>query len=203
MSFRRKSPAILLALALGASIAGYGIDKDKVKFAPGPASSYADKQTISGVTIGVEAFTTEEQAQKAFGKVNPYQKGVLPVLVVIHNDTQQAIKLDGADFQYVTPNKDHLDPTPAKELPYIHGPKRPNFSGQWPIPLPSKKNPLADPVFDERAFVAKMIPPGDSAYGFFYYQTGHRRGSQLYIRGLREAQTGNELFFFEIPMYGR
>jgi hypothetical protein len=58
-------------------------------------------------------------------------------------------------------------------------------------------------VFDERAFVAKMIPPGDSAYGFFYYQTGHRRGSQLYIRGLREAQTGNELFFFEIPMYGR
>jgi hypothetical protein len=72
-----------------------------------------------------------------------------------------------------------------------------------PIPLPKKKNPLADPIIDERGFAAKVVPPGDSVYGFFYFQTPHRRGSQIYIKGLREAQSGEELFFYEIPMVSR
>ena len=46
----------------------------------------------------------------------------------------------------------------------------------------------------------KMLPPGDSAYGFFYFQTGHSRGTSLYISGIREAQSGKELFYFEIPL---
>jgi hypothetical protein len=45
-----------------------------------------------------------------------------------------------------------------------------------------------------------MLPPGDSAYGFFYFQTGHSRGTSLYISGIREAQSGKELFYFEIPL---
>lgn len=189
-----------IALLLGASIAAWGIDKDKLRFQPGSAASYADRQTISGVTIGVEAFDNAERAKKAFGNVHPYQYGVLPVLVVIQNDSKETIKLEGMQVLYVDRDGNRIEPTAARDLPYIRGPRRPNFAGQLPIPLPRKKNPLTDPVFEERAFAAKMVPPGDSVYGFFYYQSPHRRGSQLYIKGLREASTGQELFFYEIPM---
>lgn len=199
MRLRRKRLGVLLGL-LGASIGAYAIGKDTVKFQPQAANDYETKQTISGVTIAAQAFDTEGLSEKAFGKVNPYERGILPVLVVIQNDTKQVIRLEGMSAVYQTPSRDAIESTPASDLPYITGPKRPNFNGQLPIPLPKKKNPLADQVLQERAFAAKMIPPGDSAYGFFYYQTGHRRGSQMYIKGLKDAATGKELFFFEIPL---
>ena len=50
-----------------------------------------------------------------------------------------------------------------------------------------------------RAFAAKMLPPGESASGFFYFQVPHRAGSVLYITGIREASTRRELFYIEIP----
>ena len=51
-----------------------------------------------------------------------------------------------------------------------------------------------------RAFAAKMLPPHQSAHGFFYFNTAHFRASQLYITGIREAATGKELFYYEIPL---
>ena len=45
-----------------------------------------------------------------------------------------------------------------------------------------------------------MLPPGQSASGFFYFQTGLQRGATIYLSGLAEAATGKELFFFEIPL---
>ena len=192
-----------IALLLGASIAAWGIDKDKIRFQPGAASSYEDKQTISGVTIGAQTFDNAETAKTAFGKLHPYEHGVLPVLVVIQNDSKQTIRLDSMQVLYTDRDGNRIEATPASDVPYTRGPRRPNFSGQLPIPLPKKKNPLMDPVIEQRAFAAKMVPPGDSVHGFFYFQTPHRRGSQLYIKGLREAQSGQELFFYEIPLVSR
>ena len=62
------------------------------------------------------------------------------------------------------------------------------------------KNPLQSPVIIERAFSAKMLPPGESAYGFVYFQTGHTRAARLYITGITEAQTSQELFYVEVPL---
>ena len=45
-----------------------------------------------------------------------------------------------------------------------------------------------------------MLPPGEQANGFFYFQTSHRRGAKIYLTGIREANSGKELFYFEIPL---
>jgi hypothetical protein len=44
-----------------------------------------------------------------------------------------------------------------------------------------------------------MLPPGESANGFFYFQAIHEPGAMLYITGIRNAATGQELFYFEVP----
>ena len=194
------SPRLPILLLLAASIAAYAIDKDDAKFRPPAAAEMDDKLAISGVTIGADAYDQEAQAKTAFGKLHPYEYGVLPVLVVIQNDTKQTISLADMKVEYVAPDRSRVEATPAADVPYLKPPKRPSFAGQYPIPLPKKKSPLLNPVIGERAFAAKMIPPGDSAHGFFYFQSGHRSGSQLYITGLKEAQSGKELFFFEIPL---
>ena len=87
MSLRRKCLPLLLILVASIAIVE-GADKDKNKFAPGPASSFATKQTDNGVTIAAVAYDTEALASTAFGKMNPYVHGVLPVLMVIQNDSK-------------------------------------------------------------------------------------------------------------------
>jgi hypothetical protein len=103
--------------------------------------------------------------------------------------------------EYHDKDRDKIDPIPPAEVPFLEAPRRPTFGGpQIPGLGRKKKNPLAGPEIEIRAFSAKMLPPGESAHGFFYFRTGHRSGSTLYISGLQEASTGKDLFFYEIPL---
>lgn len=138
----------------------------------------------------------------AFGKLNPNQHGVLPVLLVLQNESKQAIRLEQMKIEYIDADRTRIDATPAADVPFLYGPRRPNFN---PSPIPGinlnrKKNPLAVPEIETRAFSAKMMPPAESAHGFFYFQTPHRPGSKLYVTGLQNAATGKELLYFEIPL---
>jgi hypothetical protein len=46
-----------------------------------------------------------------------------------------------------------------------------------------------------------MIPPGQSAGGFFYFQTGYRPGAKVYLSGITEAGSGRDLLYFEFPLH--
>ena len=51
-----------------------------------------------------------------------------------------------------------------------------------------------------RAFSRRCSRAGQTASGFFYFQTGLQTGATIYLNGLTEAGTGKELFYFEIPL---
>jgi hypothetical protein len=197
MPFVFKRLALLLSIA-----AAFAADKDS-PFHVGPAEGYPNRQAQAGITIAADSYETEVKAHDAFGKLNPYQHGILPVLVVIKNDSNKAIRLDRIRAEYVGPKRDRVEATPARDVRYLTGPRRPDV-----VPGPTgapkigkrKKNPLDAWEIEGRAFAAKMLPPGQSANGFFYFQTGIQRGSTLYLTGLTEADTGKELFYFEVPL---
>ena len=191
---------LFLILSIAAAPAA---DKKEVKFSPGPASSFASKVTNEKVTIGAQAYDTEELTRVAFGKVNPYMHGVLPVLVVIQNGTGTTLRLDNMVVNYIGSDREKIENVPPLEVKYIGASNQPKLSGS---PLPAgaprghpKKGPLNAIEIETRAFFARMLAPGDSASGFFNFQTGHRRGSKLYLTGIREAKSGKEIFYFDIP----
>ena len=172
-------------------------------FRPGTASSYPSVQTISNVKFAAAKYETDDQTRAAFGKLNPNEYGVLPVLLVVENGNQSNILLDRMEIYYQLPDGRKVEPTPAAELPYLIAPKRPNTGPSYPNPLPiqiKKKNPLTNPDLDARTFAAKALLPGESAHGFYYFQVRHRVNSVLYISGVREGATGKELFFAEVPI---
>jgi len=176
-------------------------NKDAAKFSPGPASSYPSKQANDHVTVAVVVYDTEELAHTAFGKLNPNQYGVLPILVIIQNDTDQALKLDHLDADYTGVDGRNLEATPADEVKTLGGPDRPNVPVGRPIPIHRKhKNPLDVWEIDGRSFAAKLLPPHESANGFFYFQTTHRPGSKFYLTGIKVAATGQDVFYFDIPL---
>ena len=193
--------ALCVVLLLTATVQA---EKKPEPFRPAAIETYASKQTNQGLTVAAVAYDDADEAKAAFGKVNPYEHGILPVLLMFKNESKKTLNLELARFQYLVPGSRKLDETPAEDLARLKGPARPRYN---PTPLPTtipgmkrNKNPMQNPVIIERAFSAKMLPPGESAYGFVYFQTGHTRTSRLYITGITEAQTSQELFYVEVPL---
>ena len=193
-------PAALVMLM--AVAAAYADKKGDVRFAPGAAASYSSKQTNDGVTVAAVAYDSDELAHTAFGKLNPNQYGVLPVLVIIQNDTAQALRLDNIEVEYIGADGRKVEATPGSDVQYLNGPRRPGPKPEIPLPIPrgKPKNPLAAWEIEGRAFAPKLLPPHESANGFFYFQTRHLPGGKLYLTGIQQAGTGKDIFYYEIPL---
>lgn len=187
-------PLVFRSLALLLSIAAaFAADKE-TPFQPPPAGSMAHRQTSDQVTIGADPFETPAKTKAAFAKLDPNQYGVLPVLVVIQNDTKTTIDASHLQVQYKEPGAHPIENTPAAEVKFVRPPKQPGILGT------TGKNPLDVWAIEGRGFTAKMIPPGQTAGGFFYFQATLKPGATISLSGFTEAATGKELFYFEIPL---
>ena len=178
--------------------------QDRPKFSPGPLSGFQARQTIEQVPLAARPFLREPDLRAAFGKLDPNRHGILPILVLIANDSGQTLSLDGLRVEFLTPDRRRIEATSAADLRYLSGPPKPNMT-PGPIPgrspgLSRRKNPLSAWEIEGRAFSARMLPARESASGFFYFQARFRGGSILYVTGLRQAASGKELFYFELPL---
>ena len=196
---RRVALIVLLSIA-----ALTGDDKDKPRFSAGAASSYPSHQTMDNITLAAIPYVTEDQARVAFGKVNPAQHGVTPVLLVLENGTGKALRLD-LQAELVDPGGRHLEATPASDVIYLDtNIKQPKLPGTSPYPNPFPKKPKKGPLntweIEGRAFAPKLLPAGESANGFFYFQTQLIPGSKLYLTGIKDPATGKDYFYFEVPL---
>ena len=185
------------------SIAAAGSDDKDKPFKPSPASSYPNHQTLDKITIAAIPYVTEEQQKEAFGKAQPIKHGVLPALVVMQNNTGKTLRLD-LQAEFEDPGGRHVEATPASDVIYIDGNvKRPRMPHTTPYPNPFPHKPKGGPLdtwqIEGRAFAPKMLPAGESAFGFFYFQTENIPGSKLYLTGIKDAQTGKDYFYFEVP----
>ena len=196
MHFVFKRLALFMSIA-----AAFAADKE-TPFKAAPAASYPHHQTIQQVTIGVDPYVSEDKLKAAFGKVRPTDYGILPVLVVIQNDGNQAIRLDRMKVEFSGPNRQSVEATPSRDVRYAKGPQRPPLipGPTGPVAGRLKKNPLDAWEIDGRAFAAQMLPAGQTASGFFYFQAGLRDGCSILLSHLYEAASGKELLFFEIPL---
>jgi len=206
MTMPQKAWTLSVAV-MAAALAGYAAEKT---FSPREAEHYEAKQSQGDVTVAVKPYHTPELAKDAFVKVDPFQHGIFPVLVVITNNGQDAIEAQALEVQYVDRRGENLEAIPAEELVYWnpkgHQPKQkpsyiPGVPGRGRPKV--KKGPLAKPEVTDSGFVAPVVAPGETASGFFFYDAANlgdpTEGGSLYITGLKNLSTGKELFYFEIP----
>jgi hypothetical protein len=196
-------PFVFKRLALVLSItAAFAADKE-TPFKAQPAASYPAHQTSQQITIGADPYTDSEKIRVAYGKLDPNEHGVLPVLIVIQNDNPGTLRLTNMKVEYLGPNRERIEATPAREVRYLRPPQRPNMipgPGSKVKVLKTKKNPLDAWEIEGRAWAAQMIPAGNTASGFFYFQTTLQPHATIYVSGIQEASTGKELLYFEIPL---
>ena len=167
-------------------------------FRAGAVNDYPH-QSADQVTIGAKSFGNEDLVSDAFGKkANLLKYGVLPVLVVIENKRAKTLDLRDLEVNLVAADGRHVNPVNPEDIPYL-GSRGKSSRSQipLPVPLPKKKNPLNTPEIVTRAFAAKMLPAGDSASGFFYFEAKPESGDKLYLNGLRDTPSGKEILYFE------
>jgi hypothetical protein len=168
-------------------------------FQAGPPIDYAH-QASEHVVIGAKPFDSFDLTKPVFGKkadLNRY--GILPVLLVIENDRQETIDLEDLQVKLESEHGGSVTSLDPNQVAFISmPPKRPEMA---PSRIPhSHKNPLNGPELYERAFTARVLPPGERASGFFYFQANPQPGLRLYISGIVERPSGKEMLYFEIPL---
>lgn len=192
---------VLLSIALAAIVPGTIAEaySDKA-FRAHPAAEYAHQ--ISGhVTIGAKPYNSEGLIAEVFGKKTDLLKyGVLPVLMVVENKGQKTLDLRALEINLVSADGRHVGPIAPEDIQYLRKTSPRATVTPLPVPLPRKKNPLSAPELTTRAFAAQMLPPGDSASGFFYFEARPEPGDKLYVNGLRNAPNGPEIMYFEFPI---
>ena len=201
MRFNLRSRVVILSITFAAGLI-YRLEAGEDKRFQASAASAYPHQESENVTVGAKPYTSADLVATAFGKKIDFDRyGVVPVLVVVENKRDKALDLRDIEASLVAGDGRHAKAVPPEELPHlaVQG-KAPSPTGvKMPVRLP-KKNPLNTPEIITRAFAARMLPPGDSASGFMYFEAQSEPGDKLYVNGLRDARTGKELLYFEFPL---
>jgi len=201
---RRRQFILSCATSAFAFSGNLGHAADNTQFKPEAPERYAGMQKVSGLALAADSYHEADRAKQAFGsKAKPQENGVLPVLLIIRNDSQKTINLAGIRVEYQADRARSAAVSP-RDVPTLRGIKPGRVDAGGPIPgrvsVRRSKNPLDAQEIQDRAFAAPILPPGETATGFFYFQALYRENAQLYITGLSEAGTNQELFFMEVPV---
>ena len=192
---------VILSITLAITISGAPARAGaKNSFRAGAAVDYAH-QSSGKVTIGAKPYSSEELTAEAFGKKTDLLKyGVLPVLVVVENKRQKTLDLRNLEINLVGADGRHVGPIAPEDIQYLRTSSARTSVTPMPVRLPKRRNPLTSPELVTRAFAAKMLPPGDSASGFFYFEAKPEPGDRIYVNGLRDTPNGEEIMYFEFPV---
>jgi len=197
------TPFLVLALAAPLLWAANEFSMPKVQ----PALAYPahDHHGKENVTVGIDPYDTAEKA-KIFTVDYPANQ-LLPVLLVVTNDSDEPVELSGMKAQLVTADRTKL--SPESEDGIYRRLSHPSASGtRSPLPFPTKKakggvGAKALNELQSALFKARAVEPRSSQAGFLMFDVSDvsapLAGARFYLTGLRDSG-GNELMYFEIPL---
>lgn len=197
-----------LAVFLLAACASCFAFKEFAKPHANPAGSYPanDQHKDERVTVAVDPYDMPDKA--AIFTVNYSNEGLLPLFLVISNDSDQAISLTDIKAQLVTVNRTKISASSEDDVYRRLSHPSANTSTNTPFPFPRKKvkGAVSQKARDEIAsatFNARAVEPHSTQAGFVFFDvaglSSPLAGAHFYLTGIRDAN-GNELMYFEIPM---
>ena len=172
-----------------------------------PAFSYPahDHHAKENVTVGLDPYDDPEKA-KIF-TINYRDHDLLPVLVVITNDSDEPIQLSDMTAELVTSDRAKL--SPATEDDILRRITHPRASGaRVPIPFPTKKvkggmNSKELEEIQSAQFKAKAVEPRSSQVGFLFFDVSGLKdplaGAHFYLTGVRDS-SGHDLMYFDVEL---
>ncbi|HKF47546.1 MAG TPA: hypothetical protein VKB38_09335 [Terracidiphilus sp.] len=174
-----------------------------------PATTYPDVEVHANekVAIAAEPYDTKQKA--AIFRVDYLGHGVMPIRLVVTNNSDKPISLRDARILFQTASGDRIQAAEPEDVERLMTRKE-REGGKIPLPgplPPIKTRPKAsnkdiEQDFNEYEYGALVVEPHTTRAGFLFYdvsQLDHPLpGAKLHLHKVRDAD-GNELFYFEIP----
>jgi hypothetical protein len=193
-----------------ATLASYKSLKVKIN----PAPTYIFHTAQGQVTIAADPYETNDKIRTAFDLKDLEKLGIIPVNVIISNDGDDLILVNGQDVNLVDPRNHSIASLPIGDVvqAVLTKGKSPSTQGPNPqsrFPLP-RKDGLRGDAFEietdlsNRSLKDLRVSPKTTASGFVFFQLPDRQmklaGYKLYIPQVKNLKTGKDLLFFEIEI---
>lgn len=202
-----------LSMPVLAQSSGPAGDPAKSKAALPPSMPHDEHD---GLSISVDPYADAGRAKEKFGKADPVQIGVLPLEVIVRNDTDHPIRLNLATIQLEVrlKNGGQQDigwltadevasaiahpggaPTPsARRLPPIG----------VPIPGKDKKTEKLAEILRPLTLDSDVVAPKGMIHGFLYFNLARDMSlvpaASLYVPDASIVPSNKPLMFFEVPL---
>jgi hypothetical protein len=174
-----------------------------------PATSFAAVEVHDDekVAIAVEPYDTKER--EAIFRVDYLSHGVMPVRLIVTNNSDRPISLSDARILFLTAAGDKIQAAEPEDVERLMSDKdRRGSKIPMPGPIPAiKLKPKAsdkevEADFNTFEYQALVVDPHSTRAGFLFYDVSQLddplKGAKLHLVKLRDAD-GKELFYFEIP----
>ena len=159
------------------------------------------------VTIAAEPFDTRQKGE--FFRIDYAGHSIMPVRLVIQNDSDTPLDLDQARMQYIAADGTKLPAATPEELNRrlfrFQDIKQRRVPG---TPIQYRPTPVDKKILDDDkdfSFAQTVIPPHSSASGFLFYDVKDLdepvlKGAELYVKMIHIKDGKNtELFGFSVP----
>jgi hypothetical protein len=201
---RGRAFAILLCLASSTLLAAEHKTAPPAK----PAAEYAAHDTHPDEHVTIAADPCDDPKLCSFFRLPYIQHGLLPIRVVITNDSDKPLSLEDARMQFITADNDKIPAATEDDI------NRRIFTlhSTQPIhipldPFPIKRTPVDKKVSeddDDFGFKSTTVEPHSTLAGYLFYDIKDLddpalKDAELYVKMVHTLDGSKELFAFAIP----
>jgi len=203
MRTMRTIPLFLIWLALPA----LANDHTPPPVQPATAFPAVEVHSDEKVAIAAEPYDTKEK--ESIFRVDYLGHGVMPVRLIVTNNSNRPISLRDARILFMTAAGDKIqaaEPEDVERLMTRREREGKKIPMPGPIPAiklkPKASNKDIEADFDTFEYAALVVEPHATRAGFLFYDVSQLdnplQGAKLHLHMLRNADC-DELFYFEIP----
>lgn len=181
--------------------AKYKIKEIKVK----PAREYPAHQDFQKITIAADPCDTEEKTIELFDTDKLHKKQIMPVLLVIENNNDFAIRLHEKGIFFVASDDTNFPAMSYVDVLLHISMRKPltSISTRREVLIHSVGNKEMVMDFEHKAFGEKLIAPHSSDYGVVFFPLPEEEdlaGTRLYLPGVYNVTEDEEMMFFEFEL---
>ena len=202
----RPAAALFVLLAL---LPRFSLASDHTAPPVQPATDFAAVEVHADEKLAIAAEPYDTKEKMALFRVDYISHGVMPIRLIVTNNSDRPISLRDARILYVTSTGDRIQAADPEDVERLMTRKeREGTKIPLPGPIPAiKLKPKASDKeiendFDTFEFQALVVEPHTTRAGFLFYDvSGLNRplqGALLNLHTIKDAD-GKDLFYFEIP----
>jgi hypothetical protein len=174
-----------------------------------PATTFAAVEVHDDEKVAIAAEPYDTREKTAIFRIDYLGHGVMPVRLIVTNNSDRPISLRDARILFMTAAGDKIQAAEPEDVERLMTRKeREGAKIPMPGPIPSIKlkpkasNKDIEEDFNTFEYQALVVEPHTTRAGFLFYDVSDLdnplRGGKLHLHKLRKAD-GTELFYFEIP----